>query len=157
MMDTEMNFQTENSESLFCQGYNCAQSVFAAFHNDMGIDRETALRMMSSFGGGMGRLREVCGALTGIFAAIGILYGYSDPDDHDSKTRHYQLVQELAKRFKDEFGSILCRDLLQLEETISDPTPEPRTQTYYEKRPCAEYVRFSASLLDSLINDREKE
>jgi len=157
MMETQMNPQAENAEALFCQGYNCAQSVFAAFHNDMGIDRETALRMMSSFGGGMGRLREVCGALTGLFAAIGILYGYSDPDDHDSKTSHYQLVQELAKRFKDEFGSILCRDLLQLEETISDPTPEIRTPAYYEKRPCAEYVHFGASLLDSLIKDRTRE
>jgi C_GCAxxG_C_C family probable redox protein len=157
-MDVEMNSQAENAEKLFSQGYNCAQSVFLAFHDEMeGIDREAALRIMSSFGGGLGRLREVCGALTGLFAAVGILYGYSDPDDREGKAGHYRLIQELGKRFKDEFGSILCRDLLDLEETVSDPTPEPRTQAYYQTRPCAEYIRFGAALLESLIKERQKD
>lgn len=141
-----------NAQSLFFEGHNCAQSVFAAFHDTLGLDRETSLRMMSSFGGGMGRLREVCGVLSGIFTVIGILYGYSDPEDQESKARHYQLVQDLAKRFKDEFGSITCRDLLQLDESVSDPTPEPRTESYYQKRPCVEYVCFGAGLLEELIS-----
>lgn len=146
-----MENHVDNAKSLFLAGHNCAQSVFAAYHEPLGMDQEAALRMMSSFGGGMGRLREVCGVLSGVFAAIGILYGYSDPDDPDGKARHYQLVQDLAKRFRDEFGSITCRDLLQLEEEISDPTPEPRTESYYQKRPCAEYVCFGARLLDELF------
>jgi C_GCAxxG_C_C family probable redox protein len=157
-MDVEMNFRAENAEKLFCQGYNCAQAVFWAFHDvTEGLNQETALRMMSSFGGGMGRLREVCGALTGLFAAVGILYGYSDPDDRESKAEHYRLIQELANRFKDEFGSILCRDLLDLEETTSDPIPDPRTQAYYQTRPCAGYIRFGAALLESLIKERQKD
>lgn len=146
-----MNQPTNEALALFQEGYNCSQSVFAAFHELLGMDREVALRLMSSFGGGMGRLREVCGALTAVFAAVGILYGYSDPGDHDQKTAHYKLIQELANRFRNETGSILCRDLLQLAEKSSEPTPELRTPAYYETRPCAAYVRLGASLLEEVI------
>lgn len=145
-----MDTHAARAEKLFREGYNCAQSVFASLQDEMDIDRDAALRIASSFGGGMGRLREVCGALTGLFMAVGIQYGYSDPHDHEAKTKHYQLVQELARRFKDQYGSILCRDLLQLTEQVSDPTPEVRTEAYYQRRPCIEYVRFAASLLDEL-------
>jgi C_GCAxxG_C_C family probable redox protein len=145
-----MNDQADYAEALFKQGFNCAQSVFAAFHDDLGIEQDIALRIASSFGGGMGRLREVCGALTGLFMAAGIKYGYLDPNDLDGKTRHYQLVQDFAQRFSDEYHSILCRDLLQLDEKISEPTPEVRTAAYYHRRPCAEYVRFAAGLLEKM-------
>ncbi len=143
-----MESHGDRAEILFNSGFNCAQSVVGAFDHEPDFDLETAFRLASSFGGGMGRLREVCGALTGLFMVIGLKYGYSDPGDHEAKTKHYQLVQELAMKFKERYGSILCRDLLQLDEQVSDPTPEVRTDAYYQRRPCAEYVRFAASLLD---------
>ena len=147
-----MDDHADYAETLFKQGYNCAQSVFAAFHDELGIEQDKALKIASSFGGGMGRLREVCGALTGLFMAAGMKYGYMDPDDLDGKARQYQRVQDFAQQFSDEYRSILCRDLLQLDEKISDPTPEIRTAAYYQRRPCAEYVRFAAGLLEQMEN-----
>lgn len=146
----------DRAEAFFKDGYNCAQSVFAAFQDELGLDIDTALKIASSFGGGMGRLREVCGALTGLFMVAGIKYGYSDPEDQGSKSEHYQLIQNLAIRFKDQYGSIICRDLLQLDEQTSDPTPEIRTEQYYQRRPCIEYVRMAASLLNDEKNLPEK-
>ena len=148
-----MNNHADYAEILFRQGYNCAQSVFAAYHDELGIEQDIALKIASSFGGGMGRLREVCGALTGLFMAAGMKYGYTNPDDLDGKARQYQLVQDFAQRFNDEYNSILCRDLLQLDEKVSEPTPEIRTDAYYQRRPCAEYVRFAASLLEQMVNN----
>jgi C_GCAxxG_C_C family probable redox protein len=147
-----MNNRADCAEALFKEGYNCAQAVLASFYDELGLDQDLALRIASSFGGGMGRLREVCGALTGLFMAAGIKYGFNDPHDLDGKSSHYQLVQHFAQSFKDEYHSILCRDLLKLDEIASDPTPEVRTAAYYQKRPCAEYVRFAASLLERMEN-----
>ena len=138
----------ERAEVLFKAGYNCAQSVIGAFDGETGLDFESAMKLAASFGGGMGRLREVCGALTGLFMVVGLQKGYCLPDDHEGKTAHYQLVQDLAKQFREQYGSLLCRDLLQLEEKVSDPTPEIRSTDYYRRRPCLEYVRFAAGLLD---------
>jgi C_GCAxxG_C_C family probable redox protein len=138
---------------LFNQGCNCAQAVLAAAAEDIGIDRQQALRLASSFGGGMGRLREVCGAMTGLFIAVGELYGYTDLEDKDAKTRHYQLIQDLAAKFRDQYGTIICRDLLLPEDAGTDPLPSDRTPEYYQKRPCAEYVRYAAGLLDQLMLD----
>lgn len=148
----DMSDRADRAEDLFKTGYNCAQSLFASVHDELSIDRDLALRMASSFGGGMGRLREVCGALTGLFMVVGIRYGYIGSDDQEGKTRHYELIQELAGRFKDQFGSILCRDLLELDEQVSEPTPEVRTEAYYQRRPCVMYIRFAAGLLDELEN-----
>lgn len=148
-----MKCYADQAEALFKEGFNCSQAVFAAYHEELGLDRETALKLASSFGGGMGRLREVCGALTGLFMVAGLKYGYADPADQDSKAAHYQLIQDLAARFKEQYGSLLCRDLLQLEELVSDPTPEIRTEQYYRQRPCVEYVRFAAGLLQDKIEN----
>lgn len=145
-----MNNHGDQAEVLFKAGYNCAQSVLGAFAGELGIDFDTSMKIASSFGGGMGRLREVCGALTGLFMVVGLKNGYLDPNDHEAKTAHYQLVQNLARQFREQYGSILCRDLLQLEEQVSAPAPEIRTEGYYQRRPCAEYVRFAASLLDDI-------
>ncbi|MDD2458117.1 MAG: C-GCAxxG-C-C family protein [Eubacteriales bacterium] len=145
-----MMSHADRAEALFKSGYNCAQSMIGAFEGEIGIDFETSIRLAASFGGGMGRLREVCGALTGLFMVIGLQSGYSDPEDHEAKTRHYQRVQDLAAQFRDRFGTLLCRDLLELEESISEPVPEKRTEEYYQRRPCAQYIRFAASLLDTM-------
>lgn len=147
-----MNSKSEKAMELFKQGYNCAQAVFAAFCEDMGIDFETALKLSSSFGGGMGRLREVCGAVSGMFAVAGMKYGYTDPKDNKSKAAHYKLIQKLAAQFKAKNHSIICRELLGLDIGPDNPAPELRTDAYYKKRPCAELVGCAARLIEERIN-----
>ena len=134
----------------FMSGYNCAQSVFLAFAPDFGMDRDAAARLSSSFGGGMGRLREVCGALSGIFLAAGALYGYDVIGDDTIKMEHYALIQSLAAKFKEEHGTILCRELIG-RSGPEDPRPEPRTQAYYDHRACAKYVATAARLLEEYM------
>ena len=151
-----MATRAERAESYFKEGCNCAQAVFAACLDEQDLDQKTAIKIAAPFGGGMGRLREVCGALTGLFMAAGLKVGYTDLKDREAKTAHYQLIQNLGLRFKEEYGSLLCRDLLMLDEQVSDPQPEARTEAYYAKRPCAEYVRYAASLFDQLEADRIK-
>lgn len=152
-----MSTHSEYAKELFLKGYNCCQSVFAAFCNDTGMDFDMALKIASSFGGGMGRLREVCGAVTGMFMVVGMKYGYIDPADNKAKSEHYRLVQDLAKQFEKENGSIICRELLGLSIKKDNPVPEERNESYYRKRPCAELVEQAARLVDEfIINDREK-
>lgn len=139
------------AEELFKKGYNCSQSVFAAFCDETGMELETALKISSSFGGGMGRLREVCGAVSGMFMVAGMLYGYSDPLDKTAKAEHYKLIQSLAMKFKIENNSIICRELLKLVINSDGPVPEDRTENYYKKRPCKELVKYAAEILDEYI------
>ena len=139
------------AKTLFLEGYNCAQAVFLAFEELYPIDRGTALRLSSSFGGGMGRLREVCGAVSGMFMVAGVLFGYDSPVDHDAKKNHYARIQELAKEFEAENGSIICRVLLGLGEGKDSPNPEHRTEKYYKKRPCVELVENAAAIMEDYI------
>lgn len=143
------------AEELFRQGYNCSQSVFAAFSEECGIDRETALKLASSFGGGMGKLREVCGAVTGMFMVAGLKYGYSDPKDAQAKAEHYRRIQELAEKFKEENGSIICRELLGLPEGLDTTAPEARTPGYYKKRPCVYMVRCAAKIMEEYLEENK--
>jgi len=136
---------------LFLKGYNCAQSVMVAFCDVTGLEEAFAARMASSFGGGMGRMREVCGAVSGMLMVAGLLYGYETPGDDVSKKAHYTLVQELSRQFREEVGSIVCREILK--NPPSDPTPSPRTEEYYKKRPCARMVYLAASILDRFIEE----
>lgn len=152
-----MSEHSKLSKELFKKGYNCSQSVFAAFCDETGLDLETALKISSSFGGGMGRLREVCGAVSGMFMVAGMIYGYSDPSDKIAKTEHYKLIQSMGKKFKDENNSIICRELLGLSEKNDTPIPEDRTEKYYEKRPCAELVEQAAVILDEYIQNKKME
>lgn len=141
----------EKSMALFEDGYNCAQSVFLAFEDLHGIERHTAATLSSSFGGGMGRLREVCGAVSGMFMTVGILYGYDDPKAKEEKADHYARIQELARDFEKENGSIVCRELLGLSVKREVPVPEARTAEYYKKRPCKELVGYAAEILEQYI------
>lgn len=150
----KMNQYSERAIQLFKEGYNCSQSVVGAFCDELGMDMDTILKLSSSFGGGMGRLREVCGAVTGMFMVAGIKYGYSDPLDEKAKADHYELVQELANTFKEKNGSIICRELLNLPEGPQDPIPEKRTEKYYQVRPCAELVGYAAEMMGELIIKR---
>jgi len=142
---------SQKAAELFKQGYNCSQSVFGAFAEELGLDLETSLKISSSFGGGMGRLREVCGAVSGMFMVAGAKYGYSDPKDKAAKTEHYKRIGLLAKAFKDENHSIICRELLGLTSNEYNPIPDERTKEYYKKRPCVELVAFAARLMDEMI------
>ena len=140
----------ERARTLFLSGYNCAQSSFAAFALLLGLEEKEALRIASSFGGGMGRMREVCGGLSGIFLAAGYLYGYDEPDDQ-KKLEHYARVQELAGKFRAQFGSIICRELL--DNPSTSPVPTPRTEAFYHARPCAKFVEAAAALLEAYIQE----
>lgn len=137
---------SSKAKALFEQGYNCAQAVFLAFDDITGLDTETAAKLTSSFGGGMGRLREVCGAVSGMFAVAGTAKGYSDPKAREEKAGHYALIQNLAAEYKKENGSIICKELLGL-PGAQQPVPEERTAEYYSRRPCGEYVACAAKLL----------
>lgn len=152
-----MDNHSEKAKALFAQGYNCAQALIGAFCDELELDFDRAVRLASSFGGGMGRLREVCGAVTGMFMVVGLKYGYTDPLAQDEKADHYALIQELGHRFRDEHGSIICRDLLGLGSEDQSPVPEKRTQQYYEERPCAELIGYAAQLLDTWIEQKKTE
>lgn len=152
-----MKDHSQRAIEFFEQGYNCSQSVVAAFCEEMNIDMETVIKLSSSFGGGMGRLREVCGAVSGAFMIAGMKYGYADPQDQQAKTQHYQLIQDFAEKFKNENSSIICRELLGLKEGPDSPVPETRSTEYYQKRPCIELVGCAAKILDEIIREKEKE
>ncbi len=142
---------TQKAVDYFKQGYNCCQSVFASFAEEMGLDFETALRLSSSFGGGMGRLREVCGAVSGMFMVTGMLYGYCELDD-SKKAEHYRLIQELACKFKAKnYDTIVCRELLKGLSIDSSPIPSKRDIQYYKVRPCVKFVEDATEILDELI------
>lgn len=141
----------EKARELFLKGYNCSQSVFASFSDVTGIDEETSLKLSSSFGGGMGRMREVCGAMSGAFMVLGILFGYSECDDSQKKA-HYELIQNTANDFKNEFGTIICRELLSNLKPETGFVPTKRTDEFYKARPCLKFVEYAAELTDKIIN-----
>ncbi len=134
---------------LFLSGYNCAQSVVVAYCDLTGMTPEYAARLASSFGGGMGRMREVCGAVSGMLLVAGLLYGYDQPGDDAAKKAHYTLVQALAGQFRAQTGSIVCREILK--NPPSDPNPTPRTAEFYRKRPCTRMVMLAGQILDGYI------
>ena len=143
-----MDHGTKAAE-LFLQGYNCAQAVTVAFCDVTGLEEKTAARMVSAFGGGMGRLREVCGAVSGMFFVLSYLYGYAASDDDGKKKQLYTDVQALAGAFRESCGSIICREILKNPPT--DPNPSPRTAEYYKARPCARMVFTAATLMEEFI------
>ncbi len=150
-----MTDHASRAEELFRAGYNCAQAVACAFGDVTGLDTAAAARMASSFGGGMGRLREVCGAVSGALLVLGVCKGYDDPADPAAKVRHYRLVQEFARRFRAENGSLICRELLKNVPTIPGDTPELRTKEFYERRPCLRLIRKAAQITDELLMQQD--
>ena len=134
---------------LFLSGYNCAQAVAVAFCDVTGLTEQQAAKMASAFGGGMGRMREVCGAVSGMLLVLGTLEGYDTPGDDVSKKRLYSQVQALAKQFREANGSIICREILK--NPPSDPNPTPRSAEFYAQRPCARMVMTAARLLEEFM------
>ena len=149
-----MDHGTKAAE-LFLGGYNCAQAMAVAFCDVTGLEPDFAARMASSFGGGMGRMREVCGAVSGMYMVLGLLYGYETPGDDVSKKRLYTDVQALAAQFRERTGSIICREILK--NPPSDPNPTPRTAEFYRQRPCARMVMAAAELLDGFLAEHPLE
>lgn len=146
-----MEERVEKAVALFREGYNCSQSVVAAFADLYGFTQEQALKMSASFGGGIGRMRSTCGAACGMFLLAGLETGCTDPKDNVGKGANYAVVQDLAAKFKAENGSIVCAELLGLQDRKavgpgSPTTPEKRTDEYYRKRPCVEMVRTAAKI-----------
>ena len=141
----------------FLKGYNCTQAVTVAFAEELGLDEETAARLSCGFGGGMGRMREVCGTFSGIVMVLSQLYGYSDPKDTAAKKDLYEKIRALAAKFKEDNGSIICRELLGLEKMEESAAPEPRTPEYYKKRPCPELCRYAAAILEEFIGENPHE
>lgn len=142
----------EKARELFLQGFNCSQAVCAAFCDVTGLSEEQALKISAGFGAGFGRMRSICGACSGMAMVAGLLYGYADASDPDVKGEHYDLIQKLSERFKEENGgSIICSELLQGLEKNPGTHPDPRTAEYYKKRPCLKIVESAAEILDEYI------
>lgn len=137
----------------FLKGYNCTQAVAVAFSEELGLDETAAARLSSGFGGGMGRLREVCGTFSGVVFVLSSLYGYSEPKNLEGKKDLYEKIRACAAKFREDNGSIICRELLGLEKAEESATPEPRTAEYYQKRPCPELCRYAGNLLEQFIKD----
>lgn len=152
-MDYNQSKYGQIAEENFLKGYNCTQAVFLAFSDLHGMDEKTAARLASSFGAGMGRLREVCGTVSGMFLVAGVLYGYEEPKDYQGKKEHYERIQQLAQAFEAENGSIVCRELLGLDKKKDEPAPEQRTKEYYKKRPCGKLVHMAAAIMEEYIKE----
>lgn len=147
-----MGLYGKRAEQLFLSGYNCAQSVVAAYAEQLGLTVEQAARLASGFGGGIGRLRETCGAVSGMVLVASVLQGYESPTDQEGKKRTYAMIQELVETFRTKNGSILCRDLLGEEGKDADPrSPSVRTDAYYGRRPCQHLVAGVADLLEDAL------
>lgn len=151
MTDIENSRYAQKAKALFEEGYNCAQSVFIAFEDIHKIDRTSAAKLSSSFGAGLGRMREVCGCVSGMALAAGMICGYSDPNAKEEKAEHYKLIQSLANEFKQANGSYICRELLSGINNSTDPTPEARTAEYYKKRPCPMLCAMAAAILEDKL------
>lgn len=143
-----MSDRAVKGKNYFLEGYNCSQSVALAFADIVNVDKETLLKMASCFGGGMGRLREVCGTFSGILLIEGLTLGYSSPDAKKSKTELYAKIHMLADEFKNKNGSLICRDLLKGVEHTDGAVPEERTPEYYKKRPCPDIVASAVEMLE---------
>lgn len=144
----------EKAMQLFLSGYNCSQAVIGAFAEDIGLEFDIAVRLASSFGGGMGRLREVCGTVSAMFMIIGLKLGYDEPGNFEKKTAHYKLVQEAAAKFREKNGSIVCRELLGLNLKPGEADsfiPKKRTKEYYKKRPCVKIVGDAAEICENIL------
>lgn len=143
------------AKELFNQGYNCAQAIVLAFQDKLNIEKKQLEALSSSFGGGVARLREICGCISGMGIVLGLMYGNYDKLDNDAKSNHYQRVQKLSFLFKDKMKSYICSDLLNQLKGPEVPVASIRNETYYNQRPCGKYIEYMANLIESEINSNE--
>ncbi len=166
----EYQDRVDKAVALFKEGYNCSQAVCAAFADIYGLTFEQALQVSASFGGGIGRMRMVCGAASGIFLLAGLECSSTDPKDNDAKGANYNVVQQLATEFAKRNGSLICGELLGLvkrnvgsdnitacanaSNAVLNPNPEARTEEYYKKRPCSKMVEEGARIFAEYIQGK---
>lgn len=147
-----MSERTEKAEELFKTGYNCAQAVVGAYSDLFGVEPKEAMRAAECFGGGMGRMRLTCGAVSGMFMLISLKYSKGEPKDTETRTKIYETVREAAKRFEEKNGTIVCGELLGIDTVEKSAQPSERTETYYKKRPCIGCVADCAEILEEILN-----
>ena len=155
-MKVDVELRAKRARELFLSGYNCAQAVFITYSDVAAMSEEAAATVSAPFGGGMGRLREVCGAVSGMTMVAGFLAPNAQPNDNENKKKLYSTVQSLAEEFRQENGAIVCRELLGLVQQKDEPTPSPRTGEYYKRRPCADYVEIAARIVGRKINSMQE-
>lgn len=150
-----MEYRIEKAVELFKEGYNCSQAVVTAFADLYGFTNEQALKMSASFGGGIGRMRQTCGAACGLFMLAGLETGCTEGKNREGKEENYRVVQELAEEFRKRNGSLICAELLGLSKSAPTPaTPEARTAEYYKKRPCVKMVEEAARIWCEYISTK---
>jgi C_GCAxxG_C_C family probable redox protein len=140
----------EKAIASFRGDFNCAQSIFSSYATKYGLDRDTALKIASGFGGGMGRLQNTCGAVSGAFMAIGLRYGMGINDDTESKEKTYQVIREFSNRFQEIHGSIICKELLGCDINTAEGKDYYDRNDYFEKK-CFQYVKDAATILDNIL------
>lgn len=150
-----MGEYADKAAKYFCDGYNCAQSVFAAFADKMNISEEEALRRSAGFGGGMGRMREVCGAVSGMTMVLSELYGYTSARDDEKKKELYAMIQALCAEFKAQYSTVVCCELLGLKKNDITPHPTPRSEKFYKQRPCLGFVVSAAEILQNFLEKKQ--
>lgn len=146
-----MESRVDKATATFEEGYTCAQSVFATYADLFGMDRETALKLSSPMGGGIGRMREVCGAVSAMALLAGLKEGNANPENEEGKERIYLLTRQLAGKFREQFGTIICRELLGIEGMEESARPSERTQQYYEERPCPRLIAAAAGIIEEIL------
>ncbi len=152
---TTPSVRATRAVALFESGCACSQAVFTAYSDLFGIDEATALRLSCGLGAGVGRLRNVCGVVSAMAMLAGLKYGSPTPGDAEAKRITYEQVQRMAQAFREKHGSLICRDLLGLEEEDACATPSERTAAYYAARPCAGFVADAAELIEQLLLDEK--
>ncbi len=151
MNNEELDKRVEKAVAFFEEGYNCSQAVFMAYSDLYNVDKAMAAKLATSFGGGMGRLREVCGAVSGMFLVLGLHYPNADPKDKVAKNTNYAAVQRTAKEFKAQMGSYICADLLKIKRAPESPESAERNKAYYDSRPCTRCVALAAEIVGKEI------
>ena len=152
LKNKEIESRVSTATSYFEQGYNCSQAVFMAYSDMYDLEPETAAKLATSFGGGMGRLREVCGAVSGMFLVLGLQYPFTDTKDKTAKNTNYKAVQRTANEFKMAMGSYICADLLKLKHEPQNPESSERNEAYYKSRPCTRCVAKAAEIVGKEIS-----
>ena len=147
--------RVEKAVELFASGYNCCQAVFAAYADLYGMDKETALKLASPMGAGMGRMREVCGTVSAMAMLSGLADGNSDAADEAKKTEVYQRVRDMSDEFAAQNGSIICRELLGILGREKSAAPSARTEEYYAVRPCVKFVRHAAEIVEKTLVEKD--
>ena len=148
MEQEQFESRTERAVETFKEGYNCAQAVFSTYADYFGMDRETALKMSSAMGAGVGRMREVCGAVSSMAMLAGLKEGNADPQDEAAKEHIYALVRKMSARFKEEYDTIICKELLGMDSVEESAKPSIRTAEFYETRPCAKIIACAARIIE---------